>query len=249
MKALVLATVLTLGGTAYAADGVAVAVPETVTLEDLASGDAARCPPPDPCRAECAERARHVFRECREQGGSEEECETLARHAAQGCLERCRERRDPCRVHCRDLAAHALERCLAHGGSPERCRELAGDVAQGCLHRCQAAPPCLEGCEARAQEGLKRCLEAGGDPETCRERARHLFGECVEHCREHCPPPPCRPPLCVERCRELGHALIQRCLANGGTREECAVHSRETVERCVAERCAPDRGGSEVEGP
>jgi hypothetical protein len=129
-----------------------------------------------------------------------------------------------------------FRQCVADGGDEESCLTAARAAAEACIaENCLSeGPGCAERCASSAAELKQACIDAGVDPELCAARAETMARHCIdEHCDDTEPPAP----SCEERCEDHSQHELRRCLAEGGTEDDCATRAREQFQGCVALHC------------
>ena len=75
------------------------------------------------CQEICTQRAEKAYLNCREHGGTEEECLQEMNAVIEECLAGCEEPPPPptCEQACEEHAQHTFENCLKNGNSEAQC--------------------------------------------------------------------------------------------------------------------------------
>lgn len=185
------------------------------------------------CRADCGIATEDVISQCREDGGTSQQCATVGRRFQRDCMGACRGQ-ESCERACRALGESAYDDCIAEGGTDEKCLAVAAQAEQQCAEsNCNAPPPCSDACVDRALTTLSECVEAGGTPVECFDPAREALMEClIEFCN--------LPANCAELCAVIGDATYALCLEAGLGELQCGIIRRETQDICYATRCEGD---------
>jgi len=185
-------------------------------------------PPVEPtCEARCEEGASKVFKMCREEGGTEEQCKERSSAAFKECVAGCDDKPDekPCADECASSGNAVFLACLEAGGDKESCRKRADGIVALCLERCGVGTPCEDRCAVAAQIVLTGCNLAELPEADCKALANSVLERCVTACVPE--------PSCETRCEELAKRAVAECVAREGSEEECAAAGAAMLKECL----------------
>ena len=182
------------------------------------------------CARECSSQSRRVYNECRDNGGSRQECLERAHRYLRDCVADC-DTPPTCDEICKLRAEHVLQSCLDNGGTEADCAEEARQFHERCVNEfCRPANPCEARCVHEARSLYRECVAAGHDESDCAERARAFARNCVdENCGD--------PVTCEDRCARVAHQVHDECIEAGGNADECAERARAALDRCLQTNC------------
>ena len=195
------------------------------------------------CERDCRQTAKQFFKECREAGGSREECDARADRLRRECLEEC-VGPTVCQAQCHKRGEIVVFGCLLQGGSADECAAAGQAFVEECVaSHCQRPPDCRERCVNKAWETYRTCLgddndgddDDGASEEECAARAREVLARCLE---ENCE----NAVTCPEKCAMFAERVTKACLDLGGSEEECGALGEHALERCLAANCADPPG-------
>ncbi|MGQ9591777.1 MAG: hypothetical protein ACUVYA_15955 [Planctomycetota bacterium] len=202
----------------------------------------------------CEERCRAMGTElkalcARADGTVDRECLRAVEARVAECLKACGEPPPPppeptCPERCKAKILEDVELCVRETGDREACWMGFEERVQACLaSECGIEPPppppsCEERCERLGEELKVRCArEDGTVDERCLAAVEARVAECLKACGEP-PPPPA--PTCDEDCKLEAQARFDRCVAAGGSEEDCRREAGALLALCL-ERCAVGR--------
>lgn len=185
----------------------------------------------DLCARECQSKAQRVYNECRDNGGSRQECVRRSHRYLHECWDDC-VTLPTCDEVCEVRAQRVLAACLETGGGEAECAEQARAFHERCVNEfCRPANPCEARCIEKARALLRECEAEGIDEQTCAERARVFLRSCIEtHCGD--------PVTCEDRCTRVAHQVLDECIKAGIAEDECAERARAAFDRCVEVNCS-----------
>ncbi len=210
--------------------GVWLAAPAVGTARERTDKRSSAVAAADSCARACASQARDVYKQCRDDGGTREECVRRAHHFLRQCWEDC-DTPPTCDEVCEVRAGYVNDACLENGGTADECAADARLFHERCVTDfCRPANDCEARCIHEARGFVRDCVAEGNDVQACTDKGRTLLHACIdEHCAD--------PVTCEDRCTRVAHQVLEECLQAGGDPEECTERARTAFDRCIDVNC------------
>ncbi|MGB0646081.1 MAG: hypothetical protein ACPGQS_02840 [Bradymonadia bacterium] len=199
----------------------------------------------------CGRRARGLFAQCINNGGSRLRCQALAHRFFDYCISQAdaEEPIEPEIVEedpdtqinraCAERARHVERECLAARGDAETCARGARRAYVACVGLNEETDDVSEDhnnvgdreCVERALRLYSGCIESGNEPSQCRRQAYAAQERCEAVNDAEDEQNENEDNVCTERVR----ALYAECVEEGGEPRRCAQFVQAAHEQCEAE--------------